>query len=107
MTGNDVLSDGRTVATTIRSMICDHMPSAAVASGFVSPVDFTATLRRLWACYGREVVAMENLGLSAVVRFLAAKGESVGERVVKAWRAEVLAEVMRIEAGGVPWHLPV
>lgn len=101
----EVLSDGRTVATTLKSLICEHLPAAAVASGFVSPVDFSTTLERLWATYGREAVARHDLGLSKLARWLADRGEVLGERVVKAWREQILAEVMRIETGGTPWYV--
>lgn len=102
-----ILSDGRTVTTTIRDAICQHMPSAAIASGFVTPVDFTHFLDGLWEKYGAEAVKLENLGITAVRDFLAAKGETVGERVSNEWRKQILAEVMRIETGGTPRHLPV
>ena len=32
---------------TVKWLICRHMPSAAIASGWVSPVDATAFIREL------------------------------------------------------------
>src|SRR5918995_1376878 len=47
LTPNAILDDGRTVKTTLKSIVAQTMPTAAVASGRVSEVDVTARVAEL------------------------------------------------------------
>ena len=93
--GNEQLSNGLTVRTAISGVLCQTMPSAAIASGMVSPVDFTATLERLTETYANELLARGGFGLSKIQSFLAEKGEVIGEGIVKMWRERIINLALR------------
>lgn len=93
--GNEQLSNGMTARTAISGIVCRTMPTAAIASGMVSPVDFSATLERLTATYAAELLARGGFGLAKIQAFLAEKGEVIGEALVKAWRERIINMALR------------
>lgn len=104
MLADETLSDGRTVKSTIGSILCETMPTAAIAAGLVSKVPTRPTLDRLWASYGVELVHAP-LGLTGLCRWLEAKGERLGLAIVEEFLDELVAEEVRLTTGGVARHL--
>lgn len=105
---NQILSDGRTVKAAIVDAICTHMPSAAIASGLVSPVDVSGLVRQLADAHGWRAVEgwgrangaaeMTALGLTWVRNYCGAHGLPTSDMVVKPLRAELLRRAMVEEA---------
>ena len=79
---------------TVKGLICRHMSSAAIASGWVSPVDATAFIREVsdQFPYGTRP---ENLGLTALTGWLAERGVEAGETFIRELRKEWIKEEMR------------
>lgn len=108
---NERLATGCTIKETIASVLCQTMPTTAAASGLCSQVDFSPVVARLHAAYADEKLSRRtpnDLGLTNLCDWLAAKGETVGRAVVKLWRDELIAEALRRgnAAGSVPFvHL--
>lgn len=92
-----ILTDGRTVRATIHSLLCEHMPTAAVASGFASPVDCGPWVRRVSQLFP-FVDRPTDLGLTSLMRWLAARGVTAGESWVKELRKEWLSCLMAVES---------
>lgn len=99
-----------TPRSLIASALCQTMPETAAASGLCSQLDFSATVARLHATYADEKLAHRtpnDLGLTNLCDWLAAKGETVGRSVVKAWREQLIEEALR-RSGAKPFvHLRV
>lgn len=105
---DQILSDGRTVKGTLEHLIGKHMPSAAVASGWVSSVDVSATVMAAVACHQHEkVVAWTvangagadcSLGLMWVKDYCAAHGLPTSDTFAKPFRMELMKCRMRDEA---------
>lgn len=83
----------------IEKAICEHMPSAAVASGWMSEVDPTPFVREtcLRFPFGTRP---ENLGITPLTAWLEANGVVAGKRFVMVLRKEWIMDAMRAECGG-------
>lgn len=82
------------VQALIKQAVCQHLPSAAIASGFVSPVDFTA-----WVAQMSERFPMgsrpDTLGLTKLTAWLSEQGVVAGRAWVLALQGEWLHDRMR------------
>lgn len=74
-----------------------HMPSAAVASGWASPVDPAAWVASVSNLI-RHVDRPYDLGLTALTRWLAARGIEAGPTFVKALRTAWISDEMACES---------
>jgi len=81
--------------------VCKHMPSAAIDSGMVSPVDlYTGEIVRLSALFPFEDRPTEEYGygLTRLRAWLSDRGERHSEGFVKALQKEWLRDGMRMES---------
>jgi hypothetical protein len=78
----------------IEKAICEHMPSAAVASGWMSEVDPAPFVRQMCERfpYGARP---ENLGVTALTEWLKERGVEAGKNFIRAVREEWIKEEMR------------
>lgn len=86
----------------IEQAICEHMPSAAVASGWMSAVDPTPWVREMcqrFPCGTRT----RELGYSKLVEWLKGHGVEAGKAWVMALRKVWIMDAMRVECGGVAY----
>ena len=106
---NQRMRDGRTLGTTLNSLIAEHMPSAAVASGWVSEVDITplvdaACAAHGWKAVGEWAVAVAGrpadmaLGMAGVRAYCEAHGLPTGDTFVKRFRHRLIMTALRDEA---------
>lgn len=80
----------------IEQAICQHMPSAAVASGWMSklnPSDWIKEVSEKFPFAERTT----ELGLTRLTAWLKERGVEAGESYIKALRIEWLKELMRSE----------
>lgn len=70
------------------------MPSAAIATGLVSPVDTTAFIRQMCERFPREQ-RPESLALSKLKAWLKDQGYDLGETVVMKIRHEWIVDELR------------
>lgn len=87
----------KTAKRLIENAIKVHMPSAAVASGWLSAVDpaaWVARVSRLFPFVDRP----ENMGLTPLTEWLAARGVEAGPAFVRALRHEWLMTRMAVES---------
>ncbi len=78
--------------SAIRSAVCTHMPSAAIASGMLSPVDQAAAVSALatdWEALNKPA------RVSEVEEWLNARGIVGGRQLARAVRMEVIIRDMR------------
>ncbi len=89
------------ITKLIENAIRDHMPSAAVASGWMSEVDCAPWVKAMCERfpYGERP---ENLGLTPLRGWLKERGVEAGEKWVRKLREVWIKDVMRVECGGVP-----
>lgn len=80
-------TDITTAKRLITGLIHQHMPSAAVASGWASAVSPDAWVSRVSALF-KFVDRPEDMGLTALTGWLAARGVEAGESFVKALRKD-------------------
>lgn len=85
----------------IESAICQHMPTAAIASGWLSPVDPSAWVASMCERFP-ESDRPESLGLTALCDWLTGQGVTAGREFVKALRVQWLKERMRAEFAAHP-----
>lgn len=83
----------------LRSMVCSSMPTTAIASGFVSPVDHSLTVANVLCDHPPARVAAytgsENRSIGAVTKYLVAHGLPCSEGFAKLYRAELMKKAMR------------
>lgn len=92
------LATGRTARETIAAVLCQTMPTAAAASGLVSPVDLTAAVDALWETHAEAKLTARtsgDLGLTALGDWLAGRGEVVGREVLRLFRERLIREGLR------------
>lgn len=90
-------TDFDTARRLITAAIHQHMPSAAVASGWasaVSPAAWVADVSNLI----RHVDRPHDLGLTALTRWLADRGVVAGAEYVKALRKEWILVELAVES---------
>lgn len=94
----------------IHQAVCKHIPTAAIAGGFVSPVAdlYNAEIDRLSEVFPHDSQARE-LGLTKLRNFLADCGEPVTEGMAKALQDAWSREGMQRAnwKGQFPDHLPL
>jgi hypothetical protein len=90
---NETPSDGRTVKNTLEHLICKHLPSAAVASGWVGEVDFSKVVADLSQRFPLDT-RPENLGLTALREWLTEQEVDLPEGVARLVRKEWMRERM-------------
>jgi hypothetical protein len=89
--------DVNTARRVIVGLIHEHMPTAAVASGWVSAVDPAAWVRKVSDLYP-YVERPADLGLTALTRWLEARGVEAGPAFVKALRIEWIMTALAVES---------
>lgn len=72
-------------AESLRNLLATHLPSAAIASGWISPVDLSAWIDTVSERFPLDA-RPENLGLSALIAWLADRGIVAGADAVRALR---------------------
>jgi hypothetical protein len=92
MTRSEVASARR----LITGLIHKHLPSAAVASGWASGVDPAPWVARVSVLF-KFVDRPDDLGMTALTRWLAARGVEAGPAFVKALRHEWIMTAMAVE----------
>lgn len=105
---NEIMNDGRTVESTLSHLIAKHMPSAAVASEWVSPVDVTEMVNAAVSAHPPEAVrawtlangadGMCSLGLPWVKDYCTAHGLPTSDVFAKPFRVELMKASMRAES---------
>lgn len=81
----------------IRSALVEHMPTAAIATGLVSPVDPSPWVAEISARIPYADRTDCSLGLTGLTAWLAARGITAGVGFLKALRVEWL-RVEMVEA---------
>ena len=91
-------------AASIRQAIAEHMPSAAVASGWVSPVDPSAWVA--WVSgllpYQDRPTDANGYGLTRLTAWLKTQGITAGESYLRALREEWLLVALAVESRRSP-----
>lgn len=82
------------IKNTIIAVICKHLPSAAIATGLVSPVDSSAFVQSVCERFPREQ-RPESLGFTPLKAWLKANGVDVGDSIVMAIRHEWIMDELR------------
>lgn len=85
------------IKTAIVAAVCQHMPTAAIATGLVSPVDSSAFVRSVCERFPREQ-RPESLGFTPLKVWLKENGVDVGESIVMAIRHEWIMDELRHES---------
>lgn len=90
---------GWDVSGVVRSLVCQTMPTAAIASGMISPVDHSLTVANVLRDHPPAKVAeytgSESLGIGNVVRYLVAHGLPCSDGFAKLYRDELFKKRMR------------
>jgi hypothetical protein len=89
------------IVHAIEQAICEHMPSAAVASGWMSAVDpapFVAAMCKRFPFGTRP----ENLGYTPLAKWFLEQGIVAGKAYIMAVRQVWIMDAMRVECGGKP-----
>jgi hypothetical protein len=81
----------------IEQAICVHMPSAAVASGWMSAVDVTPWVNAMCDRFPPSA-RPSDLGMPALTKWASEQGIECGERVLKELRKRWLLDRMRAES---------
>lgn len=89
------------IKTVIIVAVCQYLPSAAIATGLVSPVDTTAFVRQMCERfpYGTRP---EELGCSKLKAWLKDRGYDLGESVVMKIRHEWIMDELRVVSQTYP-----
>lgn len=84
-------------ARSIKSVLCETMPDAAIASGFLSPVDHKPLIAAIMAEHRPEQMRGKDgsLSLPVVVAYLKAHDLPHGEEFAKKLRIELMRTAMR------------
>ena len=88
LTPSTILAGGRTVKTTLSDIICRTMPTAAVASGFCSQVDQTATVNAITDLL--EFDSAARCGLPALRQLLEDRGLPASLTIARGVRQELI-----------------
>lgn len=89
----------RDIVSVIKSVICEAMPTTAVASGFVSAVNFSAMAKRIVDENEAEMMAAGfEFGMHVFPQWLADRGYPSGVAFAKAVREDGLWRRLRREA---------
>lgn len=83
---------------TLKAIICETMPSAAVASGFISPVNMTGWVKEVSAKFPYETRKEVPLGITPLTDWLKEQGIEAGRKWIEALRTEWIMEELRIES---------
>ena len=86
----------KTATRLIEQAIMTHMPSAAVASGWMSAVDPTPFVREMCERFP-FAVRPDQMGVTHLTGWLSERGVTAGKAFIMAVRAEWLKERMRAE----------
>lgn len=93
----------KTAKHLITQAICEHMPSAAVASGWMSEVDMTPWVRSMCQRFPFGEKRTSELGYGRLVAWLKEQGVEAGKAWVMELRRVWLFDAMRVECGGVAY----
>lgn len=90
-----------TATHLIKQAICEHMPSAAVASGWMSEVNPEPFVKAMCERFPFGT-RPENLGITPLTNWLKEQGVEAGKSFIMAVRKVWLMDAMRVECGGQP-----
>ena len=86
--------DNREIKNTIIAAVCQYMPTAAIATGLVSPVDVSNFVAEICQKFPREQ-RPEALGYTPLKVWLKEQGFDLGESVVMKIRHEWIMDELR------------
>jgi hypothetical protein len=83
---------------TIKAVVCETMPTAAIASGFISPVSTAEFVKQVSERFPYEQRKDIPLGITKLTEWLAANGVVAGRTFIDALRTAWIMEELRTES---------